>query len=587
MLHPFPSALVLLCLACWAALAAANLVEPEHHGWTKRSIGKDTDQVKVYMSLPLNHSHVDREIAAVSHPCSKRYGGFLSYNETKKFMDISPHAEKKVQDWLKAQGITKRASNGLIDLDLSVRDASRLFNATYHEYEHEDGRRSLHAKRHRIPDELLGHAEVFGPSIGMASKRSTIRSTVTPLMRRDDDPEGTDDCDAPVYPSCMRKIYGTESYEVQVPEKNGIGVAGFLGQVPNRDALHAFAESYRPEAHDAEFKISYVSRGSNKSLATKTQEHGGEADLDLQIVTTQAWPVPVTYYYDGGTPPTQSGDRAHVHNEPYLSLFQYLLDLPDAALPSVLTISYSDPEETVPKSYAKRVCHYAAMLGLRGVTIIAGSGDEGVGPASENKCKKDGSKRFVPWFPASCPYITTVGGTASPPDETVATKSNAGYVTGSGFSEYFAQPHWQKDVVNSYLEDEVPQEYKSYINTQGRAYPDVSAVSAYVAAQFKGAPRQFSGTSASAPIFASVIALLNDARIAANKSRLGFLNPLLYQHLGPTPGTFNDITTGSNSGCGTDGFKAVKGWDAVSGFGSPNFTALHDALLHTSPSCGV
>lgn len=59
------------------------------------------------------------------------------------------------------------------------------------------------------------------------------------------------------------------------------------------------------------------------------------------------------------------------------------------------------------------------------------------------------------------------------------------------------------------------------------------------------------GTSASSPAFAGFIALLNDARISTNKRPLGFLNPLLY-----TVGIagLNDITSGSNPGCGTNGF---------------------------------
>ena len=60
-----------------------------------------------------------------------------------------------------------------------------------------------------------------------------------------------------------------------------------------------------------------------------------------------------------------------------------------------------------------------------------------------------------------------------------------------------------------------------------------------------------SGTSASAPTFAGLVALLNDARIAAGKPPLGFLNPLIYLLGGEA---FNDITAGNAPGCGTPGF---------------------------------
>lgn len=72
--------------------------------------------------------------------------------------------------------------------------------------------------------------------------------------------------------------------------------------------------------------------------------------------------------------------------------------------------------------------------------------------------------------------------------------------------------------------------------------------------------QQVSGTSASSPTFASVIALINDELIAAGKSPLGFLNPWLYS---TASDALNDITEGDNPGCGTDGFSATTGWDPV------------------------
>ena len=62
------------------------------------------------------------------------------------------------------------------------------------------------------------------------------------------------------------------------------------------------------------------------------------------------------------------------------------------------------------------------------------------------------------------------------------------------------------------------------------------------------------GTSAAAPTFAGFVALLNDARIKAGLPTLGFLNPLIYSIGATDPTAFNDITTGNNPGCGTEGF---------------------------------
>ena len=103
--------------------------------------------------------------------------------------------------------------------------------------------------------------------------------------------------------------------------------------------------------------------------------------------------------------------------------------------------------------------------------------------------------------------------------------------------------------------------YYGDYDSAGRAYPDVAAIGQNVEIMLEGQATAVSGTSASSPIFASIIALLNDQLIAKGKSPLGFLNPFLYS---TGASAFTDITSGSNPGCGTNGFPAVKGWDPVS-----------------------
>ena len=85
------------------------------------------------------------------------------------------------------------------------------------------------------------------------------------------------------------------------------------------------------------------------------------------------------------------------------------------------------------------------------------------------------------------------------------------------------------------------------------------------------------GTSCASPTAAGVIALLNDARLQAGKPTLGFLNPALYANAA----SLNDITSGTNQGCGFSGsgYPAVKGWDAVTGLGTPNFEKMAQALM--------
>jgi len=142
--------------------------------------------------------------------------------------------------------------------------------------------------------------------------------------------------------------------------------------------------------------------------------------------------------------------------------------------------------------------------------------------------------------------------------------------SGGGFSNYFAQPSYQSTAVSSFL-TKLGSTNAGLFNVSGRAYPDVSAQGENFQVVVGGRVESVAGTSASSPTFAGVVALLNDFRIASGNAPLGFLNPLLYS-TGATG--LNDITSGSNPGCDTNGFSAGAGWDPVTGLGTPDFGKL-------------
>ena len=161
-------------------------------------------------------------------------------------------------------------------------------------------------------------------------------------------------------------------------------------------------------------------------------------------------------------------DKQAISIEPYLELATYLLNLPNKDLPQVISISYGVNEQNVPKAYAKQVCNMFGQIGARGVSIIAASGDFGPGASCQSNDGKK-TKKFLPGFPAACPYVTAVGGTENNSPETAASFS------GGGFSEYWPRPGWQSQAVGKYL-DNHGREWKGYYNKDGRAYPDVAAL---------------------------------------------------------------------------------------------------------------
>lgn len=131
--------------------------------------------------------------------------------------------------------------------------------------------------------------------------------------------------------------------------------------------------------------------------------------------------------------------------------------------------------------------------------------------------------------------------------------------SGGGFSNVFALPDYQASAVNAYLTDYPPPYTSAQYNNSGaaRAFPDISANGANYVVAVDGSFSLVYGTSASSPVVGSIFTLINEQLAAAGKSPVGFVNPVLYDN----PDALNDITNGTNPGCGTSGFSAEPGWD--------------------------
>jgi len=150
----------------------------------------------------------------------------------------------------------------------------------------------------------------------------------------------------------------------------------------------------------------------------------------------------------------------------------------------------------------------------------------------------------------------------------------AANLSGGGFSNYFSRPDYQDTAVSAYLSS-IGGMYSGLYNPSGRGYPDISAQARNYQIVVNETVMAVDGTSCSAPTAAGVISLLNDFLVSQGKKPLGFLNPWIYYDASTG---FNDITSGSNPGCNTTGFPAMRGWDPVTGLGTPDFLKLQDLL---------
>ena len=122
----------------------------------------------------------------------------------------------------------------------------------------------------------------------------------------------------------------------------------------------------------------------------------------------------------------------------------------------------------------------------------------------------------------------------------------------------------------------------SFVKT-GRGTPDVSGLGEGYQTIVNGKLKSASGTSASAPMFAGLVSLLNEARLAKGQPAMGYINPWIYKNAA----VFTDITRGDNfQGRGNwinpYGFNCTVGWDPVTGVGTPMFDKMLAAVLARS-----
>ena len=213
-----------------------------------------------------------------------------------------------------------------------------------------------------------------------------------------------------------------------------------------------------------------------------------------------------------------------------------------------------------------------------GITVCVAAGDDGSSDAIG-----DGLAHVD--FPGSSPYVLCVGGTTIPsktgtaPDivwkEGDGLRADNGGSTGGGVSAVFDRPAWQANVTVAPVNPGAK---------AGRVLPDVAAnadwdVSPYLLVVDGGAQPN-GGTSAAAPLWASLIALVNAHRGA---DKIGYVTPVLYESGSAGGGTAGargcmDVTSGNNTTDAIGGYTAGMGYDAVSGWGTPDGVKLLAAL---------
>ncbi|KAF3923945.1 Aorsin [Arthrobotrys entomopaga] len=555
-------------------------------GWTQLPDVVDPStpiELTVYLSQPEeNIQAFEKALIDISTPGHTSYGKHMSQSQIDTMLQPLTNATDIVQGWLKGNGLSNFVfGNDWIAFNTTIEKAELLLHTSYKLFKSSTTDETvIRTVSYSLPVDLHWAIDLIEPTTDFPfRKRKTIQpraDSSAGTSKNSHDPkhpllnQAAPSSTSDTTPTRLAELYDYDDYNPpETAASNKIGVFGFQKQIAQKSDLALFLATYAPDkANNATFTCIAVKgqcHQRDKYTGNPKDIKSGEANLDIQYTVTGTYPYENIFYQFGGLSDMKT--------------LNYLLALDN--LPQTLSISWGVEERFMSERQAKKVCNRYAQLGARGVSVLVASGDDGVGDESDTHCKKKKGKlrvvKFLPEFPSTCPFVTSVGATDLTDPERAASFS------GGGFSWYFDRPHYQNTVVNRYQTEFGISDVArngGYFKTSGRAYPDVTAIGSGYCIFNKGVKKcDVRGTSASTPVFASIIALLNGDRLSNGRSSLGFLNPWLYGNL-YNAGGLKDIVQGRMEGClktepgGSLGFSAVEGWDPASGLGSPRFKTM-------------
>ncbi|CAK5281051.1 unnamed protein product [Mycena citricolor] len=566
----FSKTLTVLTVAAVAAAKSAMVLHDSlatvPAGFVSHGPAPATHELELRFGLAGNDvKGLQAKLMEVSTPGSANFRQWLSKEEVKTYMAPSSATLSAFNSFASAHGLntTKVSPYGeWITATVPVAKANEMFDANFELFSHPD----LDGKIARtmsvsLPSEMVGVVNVVHPSTAFApppfkNAPSLIQIPVPKLKRGIAASCNTSEPNGVTTPACLQAVHGIPATPA-TQANNSLLVTGYVTQHAQKADLQAFLEQLRPDMHSSTgFSLESVDGGDNPQGPDLA---GFEASLDIQYTVGVATGVP-TIFLSNGNDTDIFG--AFIHTATYLQGV--------SNPPSVMTTSYTLDEPTVDPAVANAICDAYMALAARGVSVIFAAGDGGVHGGHDDSSVCD-NEALTPAFPSTCPFLTAVGSTFGIPER-------AANFSSGGFSNIFPAPAYQTAQIASFLKT-VPSDFNAMFNLTGRGFPDVSTQGWNFQIINNGITTLESGTSASAPTFASIIALINDRLIAAGKPVLGFLNPFLYAN----PGAFNDVTAGHNSGavCPESGvgFDATTGWDPLTGLGTPNFTSLLAAAM--------
>lgn len=586
--------------------------------------------VPVRIGLRQNNLHTGYErLMDVSHPTSENYGKHLSKEEVHSIFAPADESIDIVQNWLIASGLIKDSeiahyeNKGWLAVDMPAKHAESLLGAEYYEHQTSKGNVKIGCDEYYLPAHVSRHVDFVKPGVKLSAplrKRQVEKRGITshggphPPHGKPPHypgwglppgagslPEDLKTCGVNITPTCIKALYDLPTAHLSQPE-NVMGLYETYDSFSQADISLFFEKFAKNVPSNTAPKVISVD-GGTAPVAPGDARNGGESDIDIDLAISLIYPQSVTVYQVDDLP-TSSGEREYAgflntffdsidgsycdysafgvtgdspgedptYPDPLAGGYKGKLECGTYELTRVVSISYGEAEDDLPKPYVERQCNEIMKLGLQGHSVLVASGDYGVASfpgedGNEFGCLGTDGTIYNPDYPSGCPYITAVGGTRLYPNQTVNDPESAMQVnltafnlvtgvgpitppydffaSGGGFSNYFTPPAYQAKDVAAYLKEDLPFQKLPYYeinaeatnvgenggvyNRLGRGYPDVSANGAFLLIFNNLTEETFFGTSLSSPLFGAVITLLNEERTAVGKGPIGFINPALYE----------------------------------------------------------
>lgn len=544
---------------------------------------------------------LESELFKVSDPLSPTFQHHWSMEKVGEFIS-NPNSTDAISAHLCNAGFTitfQSLYGEYLKANGTVEQWNALLNTTIHEYKHSATQevifRTLEGVSYSIPAELTDHIEaIFNVEHSFAlinHHGSTFakRNNRNPILQDEIHRQlSYDYLNDQVTPKLLKKKYELADSHLKGLSNITQCIYSSLDQYFGKQDIALFRQQFAMSP----LKSNEILDPYKRDKIVQCQYSSSNCDetsLDLQYMGAIAPGAKLINWFDKN------------NNDLFVSWIEEVTS--SSAIPSVISISYGIPEAQIIRSSSamRLVMQFdteAMKLGLRGVTLLAASGDHGsMGILYAGHSQPDCSDDVV--WPASSPYVTAVGATMGPEkgthtnmqEVTCSVANGADITTGGGFSRiYPTRPSWQATVVDEYLAKYSKSPAKKFA---GRAVPDISALGNGYIVFIGGLMYSMSGTSASAPVVGGLVSLVNAARSMVNKGTIGWINPVLYK-MGAknTSATYyNDVTLGQNNNfwngshvkvCGSIGWNASSGWDATTGLGSPKFVPWRSYMINSS-----